>query len=138
MSDKDNIIPFPSLKVSNLSKQRLKAEQLTEEMKKTKAFDLCNHLSEAVMMAGAKELALNGFKVQDPEFLKDFSFALEALRSACMRQQGLHHAFQDLNDRYCKHNLVTNKAGEVVKVGLELMIKELEEDHDDEPEGPAE
>ena len=68
MSDKDNIIPFPSLKVSNLSKQRLKAEQLTEEMKKTKAFDLCNHLSEAVMMAGAKELALNGFKVQDPEF----------------------------------------------------------------------
>ena len=76
MSDKDNIIPFPSLKVSNLSKQRLKAEQLTEEMKKTKAFDLCNHLSEAVMMAGAKELALNGFKVQDPEFLKDFSFAL--------------------------------------------------------------
>ena len=28
MSDKDNIIPFPSLKVSNLSKQRLKAEQL--------------------------------------------------------------------------------------------------------------
>ena len=45
----------------------------------------------------------------------------------CIRDR--HHAFQDLNDRYCKHNLVTNKAGEVVKVGLELMIKELEEDH---------
>ena len=33
--------------------------------------------------------------------------------------------FSRLNDRYCKHNLVTNKAGEVVKIGLELMIKEL-------------
>ena len=27
MSDKDNIIPFPSLKVSNLSKQRLKEQK---------------------------------------------------------------------------------------------------------------
>nr|BCU99720.1 MAG: hypothetical protein CM15mV30_0130 [uncultured marine virus] len=65
-------------------------------------------------MMQCKRVSIECFKVQDPEFLKDFSFALEYW-SACMRQQGLHHAFQDLNDRYCKHNLVTNKAGEVVK-----------------------
>ena len=79
-------------------------------------------------MAGAKEMVSHGVDVQDPEFLKDYAFALEALRSCLMRHGNIHHEFQDLVDKYCKFRIIKNRAGEISQVGLQLMLDELDED----------
>ena len=100
-------------------------------MQKTKAYDMSNYLAESILIAGAKEFSAHGVDVQDAEFLKDYAFALEALRSCLMRQGNLHHDFQDLVDRYCKFNIIKNRAGEIAQVGLELCLDEFEDDDDD-------
>ena len=101
-------------------------------MKKTKALEMSNYLAESILMAGAKEMVAHGVDVEDSEFLKDYAFALEALRSCLLRHGKVHHEFQDLVDRYCKFNVIKNRAGEIAQVGLTLLLDELEDDDDDD------
>ena len=126
-----NVAQFPKINQYYAQKEAETAANMIDDMQKAKAYDMSNYLAESILMAGAKEFAAHGVDVQDPEFLKDYAFALEALRSCLMRQGNLHHDMQDLVDRYCKFNIIKNRAGEISQVGLQLMLDEFEDDLDD-------
>lgn len=128
MSQDDNVIQFPKVNRRIAEAEAESAANLIEDMQRTKMTDVSNFLAESILMAGAKEMVAHGVDVQDPEFLKDYAFALEALRSCLMRQGGVHHEFQDLVDRYCKFRIIKNRAGEISQVGLQLLLDELDED----------
>jgi len=126
MSD-SNVIQFP--KVSKIDTVDVDtAQNMIEDMRRVKAEEVSNHLAESILVAGAKEMVAHGVNVEDPEFLKDYAFALEALRSCLLRHGKVHHEFQDLVDRYCKFNVIKNRAGEIAQVGLTLLLDELEDD----------
>lgn len=129
--NENNVIEFPKVNRYYAQKEAESAANMIDDMQKAKAYDMSNYLAESILMAGAKEFAAHGVDVQDAEFLKDYAFALEALRSCLMRQGNLHHDFQDLVDRYCKFNIIKNRAGEIAQVGLELCLDEFEDDLDD-------
>ena len=128
MSQDDNIIQFPKVNKQLAEQEANAAANLIEDMQRTKMTEMSNYLAESILMAGAKEMVAHGVDVQDPEFLKDYAFALEALRSCLMRQGNVHHEFQDLVDRYCKFRIIKNRAGEISQVGLQLLLDELDED----------
>jgi len=128
MSQDDNIIQFPKVNRRIQEAEAESAANLIEDMQRTKMTEVSNFLAESILMAGAKEMVAHGVDVQDPEFLKDYAFALEALRSCLMRQGNVHHEFQDLVDRYCKFRIIKNRAGEISQVGLQLLLDELDED----------
>jgi len=128
MSQDDNIIQFPKVNKQLAEQEANAAANLIEDMQRTKMTEMSNYLAESILMAGAKEMVAHGVDVQDPEFLKDYAFALEALRSCLMRQASVHHEFQDLVDRYCKFRIIKNRAGEISQVGLQLLLDELDED----------
>lgn len=128
MSQDDNIIQFPKVNKQIAEQEANAAANLIEDMHRTKMTEMSNFLAESILMAGAKEMVAHGVDVQDPEFLKDYAFALESLRSCLMRQGGIHHEFQDLVDRYCKFRIIKNRAGEISQVGLQLLLDELDED----------
>lgn len=126
----DNVIEFPLNSIQVMNKEAESAANVIDDMKKTKALEMSNYLAESILMAGAKEMVAHGVDVEDSEFLKDYAFALEALRSCLLRHGNVHHSFQDLVDRYCKFNILENRAGEISQIGLELLLDELEEDDD--------
>ena len=128
MSQDDNIIQFPKVNRRIAEAEAETAASMIEDMHRTKMTEMSNYLAESILMAGAKEMVAHGVDVQDPEFLKDYAFALEALRSCLMRQGEIHHEFQDLVDRYCKFRIIKNRAGEISQVGLQLLLDELDED----------
>lgn len=128
MSQDDNIIQFPKVNKQIAEREAESAANLIEDMRLSKMSEMSNYLAESILMAGAKEMVAHGVDVQDPEFLKDYAFALEALRSCLMRHGGVHHEFQDLVDRYCKFRIIKNRAGEISQVGLQLLLDELDED----------
>jgi glutaminase len=130
-NDNSNVIEFPKVNRYYAQKEAETAANMIDDMQKTKAYEMSNYLAESILMAGAKEFAAHGVDVQDAEFLKDYAFALEALRSCLMRHGDLHHDMQDLVDRYCKFNVIKNRAGEIAQVGLELCLDEFEDDLDD-------
>ena len=126
----DNVIEFPLNDLIIMNKEAESAANVIDDMKKTKALEMSNYLAESILMAGAKEMVAHGVDVEDSEFLKDYAFALEALRRCLLRHGNVHHSFQDLVDRYCKFNILENRAGEISQIGLELLLDELEEDDD--------
>ena len=132
MSQDDNIIQFPKVNKQLAEQEANAAANLIEDMQRTKMTEMSNYLAESILMAGTKEMVAHGVDVQDPEFLKDYAFALEALRSCLMRHGNVHHEMQDLVDRYCKFRVIKNRAGEISQVGLQLMLDELEDDLSDD------
>ncbi len=128
MSD-DNVIQFP--KVAQVNIDASSAQNMIDDMRQQKALEVSNFLAESILMAGAKEMVAHGVDVEDAEFLKDYAFALEALRSCLLRHGKIHHEFQDLVDRYCKFNVIKNRAGEIAQVGLTLLLDEIEDDYDE-------
>ena len=125
-----NVVQFPKINQYYAQKEAETAASMIDGMQRTKAYDMSNYLAESILMAGAKEMVAHGVDVEDSEFLKDYAFALEALRSCLLRHGNVHHSFQDLVDRYCKFNILENRAGEISQIGLELLLDELEEDDD--------
>lgn len=127
----DNVIEFPLMQNRMSELEAESAANVIDDMRRTKALEMSNYLAESILMAGAKEMVAHGVDVEDSEFLKDYAFALEALRSCLLRHGNVHHSFQDLVDRYCKFNVIHNRAGEISQIGLELCLDELDDDLED-------
>ena len=98
-------------KAENDNKSLDATHNIIEDMQKQKVSDMSNYLAESILMAGAKEMVANGVDVSNVSFLKDYAFALEALRSCLYRHGKVHHEIQDLVDRHCKFTLKKNRAG---------------------------
>lgn len=91
----DNIIPFPKAKRVNTppqSDEEMRAQVLRNKKK------YVNNLVEHYTNQLAMKFVQHGFSVEDEEFLRDFSFSVESIRSSLYRSLGIGHPFQDIMD----------------------------------------
>ena len=91
----DNIIPFPKTKSKDAPPQS--NEEMREQVirnKKKYVNNIVDHYTNQL----AVKFMQHGFNLQDEEFLRDFSFSVESIRSGLYRTLGINHPFQDLMD----------------------------------------
>ena len=113
--DMDNVIPFPKAKREDAPPQS--DEQLQDQVlrnKKKYVNNIVDHYTNQLAM----KFVQHGFNLQDEDFLKDFSFSVESIRSGLYRTLGITHPFQELMD-------------EAIET-LEQFENELEDSEDEE------
>lgn len=115
----DNVIPFPKVKRQGAPPQS--DEELREQIVRNKK-KYVNNIVEHYTNQLAMKFVQHGFSVDDEEFLRDFSFSVESIRSGLYRSLGIGHPFQDLMD-------------ETIDT-LEKVDNESEEEDSEEEEDP--
>ena len=89
---KSNVITFPkkSARGEPLEDFRVKIEKQKEHY--------INNVVDQHSSALLANIALSGFDIENDEFMKDFAFTVEALRSNLYRNMGLKHTFHKTLD----------------------------------------
>ena len=79
------IIQFPKekMKTPPQSKKELDAELLNNKV--AYVDDVANHYSSSVF----NKLAMHGFNVDDEDFIKDYAYTIESLKSCLLRNVGV-------------------------------------------------
>ena len=91
----NNVIPFPKVKRDDAPPQS--NEELREQVllnKKKYVNNIVEHYTNQLAM----KFVQHGFNLQDENFLRDFSFSVESIRSGLYRTLGINHPFQELMD----------------------------------------
>ena len=85
------IIQFPKekMKTPPQSKKELDAELLNNKV--AYVDDVANHYSSSVF----NKLAMHGFNVDDEDFIKDYAYTIESLKSCLLRNVGVTHPIQN-------------------------------------------
>jgi len=91
----DNVIPFPKVKHQDAPPQN--DDEMREQILRNKK-RYVNQIVEHYTNQLAMKFAQHGFDLQDEDFLKDFSFSVESIRSGLYRILGINHPFQELMD----------------------------------------
>lgn len=111
-----NVVQFPKLK-ANTPPQSM--DEVKYELAKNKMHyvdGIVNHYSTQL----ANKFAMHGFKIDDENFLRDFAFTVESLRSGLYRSLGVEHPFQELMDDTIEQ--------------MEIEEGELDEDDEEDPD----
>ena len=108
----NNVINFP--KPSNGPPRN--QEEFRKSILDTKA-EYANEIVDHYAQQLANKIGMHGFQIDNEQFMKDFAFTVESMRSCLQRSLGVHHPFQEMID-----DAITN---------LEL---DDDFDDDDEPE----
>lgn len=89
---KTNVITFPkkSARGEPFEDFRVKIEKQKEHY--------INNVVDQHSSALLANIALSGFDIENDEFMKDFAFTVEALRSNLYRNMGLKHTFHKTLD----------------------------------------
>ena len=84
------IIKFPKekMKTPPQSKKELDAELLNNKV--AYVDDVANHYSSSVF----NKLAMHGFNVDDDDFIKDYAYTIESLKSCLLRNVGVTHQYK--------------------------------------------
>ena len=91
----DNVIPFPKAKREGAPPQSDEEMRLQVIRNKKKYVNnIVDHYTNQLAM----KFVQHGFNLEDEEFLKDFSFSVETIRSGLYRTLGIGHPFQQLMD----------------------------------------
>lgn len=91
----NNIIQFPKTKMKTppQSKQELDKELL--DHKTSYVTDITDHYGSTIY----NKLAMHGFNVDSDEFMKDYAYTIESLKSALLRNIGVDHVIQKTVDK---------------------------------------
>ena len=92
-----DVIDFPLHKIKKriiTSSSDIEDLEKVFEQKRLLIDDLVDHYAENLI----NKLSMHGFDVDDRHFMYDYSFMVEALRSALYRDSGMHHPCQELSD----------------------------------------
>ena len=86
----DNIIQFPKdkMKTPPQSKKELDAELLNNKVAYVE--DVASHYASSVF----NKLAMHGFNVDDDNFIKDYAYVIESLKSCLLNNVGVTHPIQ--------------------------------------------
>ena len=86
----DNIIQFPKEKMRTppQSKKELDAELLNNKVAYVE--DVASHYASSVF----NKLAMHGFNVDDDNFIKDYAYVIESLKSCLLNNVGVTHPIQ--------------------------------------------
>ena len=110
-----NVVKFPRAKKDTPPQSMSEVHAELRENKKTFVDGIVNHYASQL----ANKIGMHGFKIEDEDFLKDFAFTVEALRSGLYRNLGVSHPFQDLMDETIEQ--------------MEIEEDELDDDEEDDP-----
>lgn len=92
-----DVIQFPLNKSAPANRNKSLSEDELEtifERKKIVIDDLVDHYATNLI----NKLAMHGFDVDSQDFIYDYAFMVEALRSTLYRDVGLKHPVQDVSD----------------------------------------
>ena len=90
-----NIVQFPKKKRPGTPPQN--DEELRSTLlsnKKRLVDDIINHYGSELI----NKIAMHGFDMEREDFMKDYAFTIETLRSGMLRQLGIFHPMQELID----------------------------------------
>jgi len=94
----DNILKFPESRIKRTQSANTHdpAEDKRRMVQNKARF--VEHLTEHYGVQLINKLAAHGFDVDNPQFLYDFIFTIEVLRSGLLRNIGVDHPLQKLSD----------------------------------------
>lgn len=87
-----NVVEFPMHKIKK-SDEESDLERVYEK-KKILIDDLVEHYATNLI----NKLSMHGFDVDEDNFVYDFAFMVESLRSALYRDFGMRHPIQEISD----------------------------------------
>lgn len=112
----DNVITFPKHKRDTPPQTK---EEFAKELLNSKmdyANELCDHYASQLV----NKFAQHGFEIEGEQFMKDFAFTVETMRSNLYRSLGVTHPFHEMIDE------ATSK--------MDLVEEEDEDDEFPDPE----
>lgn len=118
------IIQFPKekMKTPPQSKKELDAELLNNKV--AYVDDVANHYSSSVF----NKLAMHGFNVDDENFIKDYAYTIESLKSCLLRNVGVTHPIQNTVEKdvakFCGIDVTSDYLSEEEEQKLEEMEEE--------------
>ena len=118
------IIQFPKekMKTPPQSKKELDAELLNNKV--AYVDDVANHYSSSVF----NKLAMHGFNVGDEDFIKDYPYTIESLKSCLLRNVGVTHPIQDTVEKdvakFCGIDVTSDYLSDEEEQKLEEMEEE--------------
>ena len=118
------IIQFPKekMKTPPQSKKELDAELLNNKV--AYVDDVANHYSSSVF----NKLAMHGFNVDDENFIKDYAYTIESLKSCLLRNVGVTHPIQDTVEKdvakFCGIDVTSDYLNDEEEQKLEEMEEE--------------
>ena len=119
-----NIIQFPKekMKTPPQSKKELDAELLNNKV--AYVDDVANHYSSSVFI----KLAMHGFNVDDDDFIKDYAYTIESLKSCLLRNVGVTHPIQNTVEKdvakFCGIDVTSDYLSDEEEQKLEEMEEE--------------
>lgn len=118
------IIQFPKekMKTPPQSKKELDAELLNNKV--AYVDDVANHYSSSVF----NKLAMHGFNVDDENFIKDYAYTIESLKSCLLRNVGVTHPIQNTVEKdvakFCGIDVTSDYLSDEEEQKLEEMEEE--------------
>ena len=118
------IIQFPKekMKTPPQSKKELDTELLNNKV--AYVDDVANHYSSSVF----NKLAMHGFNVDDEDFIKDYAYTIESLKSCLLRNVGVTHPIQDTVEKdvakFCGIDVTSDYLSDEEEQKLEEMEEE--------------
>ena len=89
-----NVIDFPK-------ESRIRPPQNNEEFKASiikQKSEYANEIVDHYAQQLANKIGMHGFQIDNEQFMKDFAFTVETMRSCLHRSLGVHHPFQQMID----------------------------------------
>jgi len=120
----DNIIQFPKEKMRTppQSKKELDAELLNNKVAYVE--DVASHYGSSVF----NKLAMHGFNVDDDNFIKDYAYVIETLKSCLLRNVGVTHPIQQTVEKDVAKYCGIDVTSEYLTEEQEEKIDEMEEE----------
>ena len=118
------IIQFPKekMKTPPQSKKELDAELLNNKV--AYVDDVANHYSSSVF----NKLAMHGFNVDDEDFIKDYAYTIESLKSCLLRNVGVTHPIQDTVEKDVAKFYGIDVTSDYLSDEEEQKLEEMEEE----------
>ena len=89
-----NIVKFPN---DYVPPEQETLSDLKKNIEKNKEIYI-NNVVDQHSSSLLANISLSGFNIDKEEFMKDFAFTVETIRSSLYRNMGLHHHFQERID----------------------------------------
>ena len=118
------MIQFPKekMKTPPQSKKELDAELLNNKV--AYVDNVANHYSSSVF----NKLAMHGFNVDDEDFIKDYAYTIESLKSCLLRNVGVTHPIQNTVEKdvakFCGIDVTSDYLSDEEEQKLEEMEEE--------------
>jgi len=98
-SSMTNIVQFPSSRVSKTQPANTNDAAVDTKRIKANKSIFVDRLTDHYGLQLINKLAMHGFDIDSDEFMHDYIFAMEVLRACLLRNVGISHPLQELNEK---------------------------------------